>query len=176
MEKLKYCKVREVKSIARAHDTDAGIDFYVPTNIDVDTFAAKCDVTKCKPSYTLTDDYFIKTITLKPGESILIPSGIHVKIPHGHALIFMNKSGIASKRHLLVGASVVDECYFGECHINLFNAGDGDVTIEAGDKIVQGVVLPINYCQTEEYSSLDELYAGSTSDRGAGGFGSSGTK
>lgn len=176
MENLRYCKVREVKSPTRAHSTDAGIDFYIPTDIDVDTFASKCDVTKCNLNYTLTDDYKIKTITLSPGQSVLIPSGIHVKIPDGYALIYMNKSGVASKKHLLVGAAVVDQEYEGECHINLFNAGDCNIIIEAGDKIVQGIVLPVSYCQTEECSSLEQLYAGSASSRGAGGFGSSGIK
>ena len=71
---------------------------------------------------------------------------------------------------------VVDENYQGECHLNLTNTGDCNITIEAGDKIVQGLVLPINYCQTEEMSSLEELYKDSTSDRGSDGFGSSGTK
>ena len=56
------------------------------------------------------------------------------------------------------------------------NVGDCNITVEAGDKIVQGLVVPINYCQTEEISSLEELYRDCTSDRGAGGFGSSGTK
>lgn len=176
MENLKFCKVREVKSPIRAHNDDAGIDFFIPTNIDVDTFASKCEVTNCKLDYTLTDNYYIKSITLYKGQSVLIPSGIHVKIPNGYALIFMNKSGVASKKGLHVGACVVDQNYEGECHINLTNVGELPVVIEAGDKIIQGLVLPINYCQTEEVSSLDELYKGSISDRGSGGFGSSGTK
>lgn len=176
METLRYCKTRNVKDPVRAHSTDAGIDFYVPLDIDVDTFIEKCNTTNCSLDYSLTDDYCIKAIYLKPGQSILIPSGIHVKIPNGYAMIYMNKSGIASKRHLLVGACVVDQDYEGECHINLFNAGDSTITIEAGDKIVQGVVIPVNYCQTEECASIGDLYAGSNSDRGAGGFGSSGVK
>ena len=49
------------------------------------------------------------------------------------------------------------------------------MTIEAGDKIVQGLVIPVNYCQTEEFNSIEELYAGSSTDR-VGGFGSTGTK
>ena len=175
METLKYCKVRNVKSPARAHATDAGIDFYIPEDIQHDTFLAKCDVTKCYPAATFTEG-ILKSIVLAPGQSVLIPSGIHVKIPHGYALIYMNKSGVASKKHLHIGACVVDEIYEGECHLNLTNTGDCNITIEAGDKIVQGLVLPINYCQTEEISSLEELYKDSTSDRGSNGFGSSGTK
>lgn len=175
METLKYCKVRKVKSPIRAHAEDAGIDFHIPENIDEKTFVDKCDVTKCYPATTY-ENGFLKSITLAPSQSVLIPSGIHVKIPHGYALIYMNKSGVASKKHLHVGACVVDENYQGECHLNLTNTGDCNITIEAGDKIVQGLVLPINYCQTEEMSSLEELYKDGLSDRGSGGFGSSGTK
>ena len=172
MDTLRYCKVREVKSLSRAHDNDAGIDFYIPTNIDVDTFNSKCDITKCFPSYTLTDDYFIKDITLKPGQSILMPSGIHLKIPHGYALIFMNKSGVASKKHLHVGACVIDENYTGETNINVTNVGTNSVVIEAGEKLVQGLVMPINYCQIDEVSSLESLYKDFESDRLDNGFGS----
>lgn len=175
METLKYCKVRNVKSIARAHAEDAGIDFYIPEDLTDEVLKTKCDVTKNYLTTTL-ENGFIKEIVLHPGESVLIPSGIHVKIPHGYALIYMNKSGVASKKHLHVGACVVDENYQGECHLNLTNVGDCNMTIAAGEKIVQGIVLPINYCQTEEIASLNELYVDGTSDRGAGGFGSSGTK
>ena len=174
METLKYCKVREVKSPVRAHAEDAGIDFYIPEDIDEQTFGNKCDVTKCYPA-TRYENGFLKSITLAPGQSVLIPSGIHVKIPHGYALIYMNKSGVASKKHLHVGACVVDENYQLECHLHLTNVGDCNMTIEAGDKIVQGLVIPVNYCQTEEFNSIEELYAGSSTDR-VGGFGSTGTK
>lgn len=169
---LKYVKVRKVKSPTRAHPFDAGIDFYVPEDIDVDTFASKCDVTKCNPSYYLTDDYFIKDIVLAPGQSVLIPSGIHVKIPHGYALIYMNKSGVASKKHLHVGACVIDENYTGETNINVTNVGTNSVVIEAGEKLVQGLVMPINYCQIDEVSSLESLYKDFESDRLDNGFGS----
>lgn len=175
METLKYTKVRKVKSIARAHADDAGIDFYIPEDITNDQLLEKSHVTKDYLDVRETDG-FISEIVLHPGQSVLIPSGIHVKVPHGHALIYMNKSGVASKKHLHVGACVVDENYQGECHINLTNVGSGNISIAAGDKIVQGVVLPINYCQSEEVSSLEELYADHVSERGAGGFGSSGTK
>ena len=71
---------------------------------------------------------------------------------------------------------VVDENYQGECHLNLSNVGTTDITISAGDKIVQGILIPINYAQAEKIESLDKLYADGKSDRGTGGFGSSGTK
>jgi dUTP pyrophosphatase len=171
METLKYCKVREVKSPNRAHPEDAGIDFYVPTTIDVDTFNEKCKLTGDALEYKLDDNGNVIEITIRPGESVLLPSGICVKIPHGHALIFFNKSGVASKKHLHVGACVVDENYQSECHINLTNVGNSSITIHANDKIVQGIVLPINYCACEEIIDINHLY-NNVSDRGGNGFGS----
>lgn len=146
--KLKFCRTRDVKAPARANPTDAGIDFYIPADFP--------------------------TTTLKHGESVLIPAGVKVDVPAGWALVFMNKSGIASKKRLIVGACVVDHAYSGEVHLNLLNAGDADQTISPGDKIVQGVMLPIgSHAMTEESES--QMWLDAQSNRGAGGFGSTGT-
>ena len=104
---LKYVKVRKVKSPMRAHPFDAGIDFYVPEDLTADVMKQKLNVVKedIEVSY---NGKFINAMKLKPGQSILIPTGIHVKVPDGYALIYMNKSGVASKKHLHVGACVVD--------------------------------------------------------------------
>lgn len=174
METLKYCKVRNVKNPNRAHDGDAGIDFYMPYDLDSDILADKGKVTNCiNINFSLNDNYCIDTITLQPKESILIPSGIKVNVPYGYALVFMNKSGIAAKKHLYVGSSVVDYGYEGECHIHLTNVGHEAVTINAGDKIVQGVLLPISTVMPEEVPSEKELFT-ENSSRGSGGFGSTG--
>jgi dUTP pyrophosphatase len=145
---MKFTKIREVKTPTRANHTDAGIDFFVPEE------------------YILT--------YLKPGASAFIPSGIKVNVPEGYALIAFNKSGIAVKKTLHVGACVVDHGYQGEVHINLTNVGTEDQKIEAGDKIVQFVLLPLASSYVEEVLH-DELYA-EKSNRGEGGFGSTGTK
>ena len=71
---------------------------------------------------------------------------------------------------------VVDETYTGECHLHLTNTGNCDITISAGDKIVQGVLIPMNYCVPEEVENEKVLFAGTESARGCGGFGSTGTK
>lgn len=105
IDTLKFCKVRTVKSPNRAHSDDAGIDFYFPEDLPVETFKAKCDMTKQNVTFS-EENGIVKSVTIKPLESVLIPSGIHVKIPNGYALIFMNKSGVATKKHLHVGACV----------------------------------------------------------------------
>lgn len=109
--------------------------------------------------------------------SVLIPSGIHVKLPENVFLNAENKSGIASKRALLKGAQTIDNDYQGEIHINLYNVGRAPVKIFPGEKIVQFVpyfqpVMP----EVKEYYSKEALYADTTSERGDGGFGSSGLK
>jgi len=141
---MKYAKIRKVKSPVRGTKESAGIDFFVP------------------------DDF--KTQTLDPGNHVLIPSGIKVNIPPGFALIGFNKSGIAVKRRLIIGACVIDEDYQGEMHIHLSNVGNENAVIEPGDKIAQFILVPVFYDQLEEVDA-DVLYT-SISKRGEGGFGS----
>jgi dUTP pyrophosphatase len=147
---LNYVKTRDVKNPVRGTSQSAGIDFFIPNDFD--------------------------TVTLGFGDSVCIPAGIKVRIPKGHALIFQNKSGIAMKKNLLVGACVVDEDYQGEVHIDLHNVGIKSQTIEAGDKIVQGLITPINYAEPIMLNSEEDLFTDMDSERGDGGFGSTATK
>lgn len=146
---MKFTKIRDVNSPYKGTDLSAGIDFYVPND-------------------------FLESV-IKPGESVLIPTGIKAKIPKGHALIAFNKSGIAVKRKLLVGACVVDEDYQGEIHIDLKNVGLGNTTILPGERLVQFLMIPIYSINLHEVESEDVLYD-SASERGEGGFGSTGTR
>lgn len=177
MDKLRFIKTREVKSPCRAHTDDAGVDFFVPSDIKYEEFEDRLDkYQKNAVRIWHDDDGNIEKIFLEPGQSVNIPSGIKLKIPTGHALIFFNKSGVGMKKQLDVLACVVDESYQNEVHINLVNNGDLTQEINAGEKIVQGVVLPVNYCVPEEAKDVDDLYNGVVTSRGQGGFGSSGTK
>ena len=148
VSELKFIKVKNVKSPTRGTAQSAGIDFFVPDEFE--------------------------TIVLLPGESCFIPSGIKVSLPPNHVLIAFNKSGVAVKRNLHVGACVVDEDYQGELHLNLANAGNQPQIVERGDKITQFVLLPVNYATPTEVEPKD-LYT-KASKRGDGGFGSTGTK
>jgi dUTP pyrophosphatase len=145
---MKFTKTRDVKSPTRANSTDAGIDFFIPNDHE--------------------------GLDLVPGESAFIPSGIKVNVPEGFALIAFNKSGIAVKKSLHVGACVVDHGYQGEIHINLTNVGQEIQELTPGDKIVQFVLLPLGETEVEEVEDAD-LYV-TVSSRGTGGFGSTGTK
>jgi dUTP pyrophosphatase len=142
---MKILKCRNVKTPSRGTSKSAGIDFYVPNDIDA--------------------------ISLEPGQDALIPSGIKVNVPKGHALIAFNKSGIATKSKLIKGAEVVDEDYTGEIHIHVFNAGRGLSVITPGQKLIQFILIPVNYEGVEEVVELDSI----ETERGEGGFGSTGT-
>ena len=148
VSELKFIRVKNVKQPQRGTPESAGIDFFVPDEFE--------------------------TLGLLPGESCFIPSGIKVNEPAGHALVAFNKSGVAVKKNLHVGACVVDEDYQGEVHLNLTNTGNQLQIIERGDKIVQFILLPVNYANPVEVEPKD-LYD-ETSQRGEGGFGSTGTK
>ena len=174
---LKFCKIREVKSPVRGTPVAAGIDFFVPEDLTEEVMQQKFNITKCKPSAVVYNEHGNLTkIVLKPGQSVMIPSGIKLNIPHGYALAFMNKSGIGAKKQLDRLAELVDEDYQGEVHINVVNNGCSNQEIDAGDKIIQGVLIPVSYAVPKEISTVDELYKDMKSDRGTGGFGSTGTK
>jgi dUTP pyrophosphatase len=143
---MKVSRVRDVKLPTRGTPQSAGIDFYVP------------------------NDYGERS--LGPGHKAFIPSGIKANVPPGHALIAFNKSGVALKKHLFVGACVVDEDYQGEIHLHVVNVGTEAVTIESGEKLVQLVLIPVFYDIIEE-AKQEELFSEAT-ERGSGGFGSTG--
>ena len=89
-------------------------------------------------------------------------------------LQIMNKSGVASKRHLVTGACVVDEGYTGEIFVNLHNIGTTPQFIEPGQKIAQGVFVRIEK-PVLWVTEKDNLYGGETA-RGSGALGSTGDK
>lgn len=146
---MKILKVRNVKTPDRGTPQSAGLDFYIPNDF--------------------------KPVTLTPNTSVLIPSGIKANVPAGHALVAFNKSGIAVKKQLLVGACVIDEDYMGEIHIDLKNVGKDRIELNPGDKVIQILCVPITYVDVEEVFSELHLFNGEVTERGEGGFGSTGT-
>mgnify|MGYP005739450813 FL=1 len=85
----------------------------------------------------------------------------------------MNKSGIASKRSLVVGACVVDEGYTGEVFVNLHNIGKDTQVVESGHKLAQAVFVRIEKPELVVVQDSEQLYDSSTS-RGDGALGSTG--
>lgn len=122
--------------------------------------SAACDLIAC-----------IKTpLTLYPGERKLIPTGIAVSIPRGTVAIVCARSGMALKRGLTLsnGIGVIDSDYRGEIGVILFNNSDTPQTIEPNERIAQLMFMPHYTAVFEECTNLDET------ERGAGGFGSTG--
>lgn len=168
---IKFCKVRNVQSPHRAYDTSAGIDFFIPINLKDSDLISK---NKTPFKTYVNPDKTIKAIGIPSLSRILIPSGIHVKFEDGYALIAFNKSGVSTKLGLIAGACVVDSEYCSEVHLSIINTTDKEVIINAGDKIIQFILMPILLDNPIEVSNINDLYINTISERGSGGFGSTG--
>lgn len=168
---LRYIRVRRVKPLDRANEGDAGIDFYVPIDLQVEEFMSK----QVKPLSVGTVDGIIEEIHLMPGERVLIPSGIKVLLtPRNSMLQANNKSGVATKKGLLFTAEVVDSPYVGEIHIGVVNTSNDPVLIKANEKLVQFIHIPIYLTEPEEiHENLFNQIAPTWGTRGEGAFGSS---
>lgn len=177
--KIQFTKIRNVKSPNRAHSHDAGTDFFIPEYSFEFLKDLKIKNEKNYLRYILdgeddgNDNYTLRII-VPAGEQINIPSGIKVNILDKNTYLEANnKSGIASKYHLVVGACVVDADYQGEVHLNLLNVGNTDIELVSGMKIVQ--FIHKYYIDTNwEEISVDKYNNLETSDRSDGGFSSSG--
>jgi len=118
----------------------------------------------------------VTLLRIEPGESVLVPTGCTFAIPHGYMMEIKNKSGVAHKRRLLVGACVVDSGYEGEVFVNLHNIGDEVQILEPGDKIAQAVVVPVVHARfiASESPDIYDWYPITISARGTGALGSTG--
>lgn len=112
-------------------------------------------------------------LTLKGGETALVPTGLAIELPSADygAFVFA-RSGLAIKHGigLLNSVGVIDSDYRGEIKVGLINQINEAYTIEPGERIAQMVIMPVSMMPVEEVDALGET------DRGAGGFGSTGTK
>lgn len=122
----------------RAHETDAGMDIRSPKGF----------VVPAKGSAT-------------------VHTGVHVQLPENTVGILKSKSGLNVK-HGIIGEGVIDEGYSGEIVVKLYNLGDVPYIFEAGDKIIQLLVMPVLYVDVQPTRSIE---GGS---RGSDGFGSTG--
>lgn len=111
-----------------------------------------------------------KGIKIRPGETVMVPTGIATEIPAGFFAPIFARSGLASKQGLrpAQGTCVIDSGYRGEWMIPLHNDSAETRIVHHGDRICQFMLLPVPDVYLEEVSFL------SSSDRAEGGFGSSG--
>ena len=167
---VEFLKIREVKDPQRDKG-NAGIDVFVPEL----TVGYIKDFTLKNPDIyvNIEEGYF----SIGPGQSALIPLGLKTKFEENIALEAANKSGVATKKKLFVGASVVDSSYQGEIHGHVVNVGNDVQKVKFGEKIVQFIPRLIDTTEHKVHSGIteEEFFNGITTARGQGGFGSTGT-
>ena len=148
---VEYFKTRlNVKDPQRANPSDAGLDvFYCPA-VEQEVF-------------------------IQPGSNRILPTGLKFGVPHNHMIQVMNRSSMAAKKCLVVGAHCVDSGYDGEVFIDLHNIGSTPQVIKPYDKIAQLVLTPVVSFRAQEVGD-DELYQEpiTISSRGDGALGSTG--
>ena len=111
-----------------------------------------------------------ETVTIQPGEVFWVPTGIALEVPKGCAGLVYARSSMGAKRGLAPAnkVGVVDSDYRGEIRVVLLNHSQQPQTLQPGERVAQFVITPV---LTPAYEEVTEL---SDTDRGAGGFGSTG--
>ena len=111
-------------------------------------------------------------INIDPGKTAIIPTGLALSIPKGFEVQIRPRSGLAAKQKISVlnTPGTIDADYRGEIKVILINLGQEPFKVEQGLRIAQMVVCPIVQAQLKEVDNLSET------ERGKGGFGSTGTK
>ena len=114
--------------------------------------------------------YIDDPITLKPGQRMLIPTGLYIELPVGYEAQIRARSGLAIKKGigLVNGIGTIDSDYRGEIKVILINWGDEDFVIENGDRIAQMVIAKYERVEWEQSDNLSDT------ERGSGGFGHTG--
>ncbi len=113
-----------------------------------------------------------KPVSILPGQTVLIPTGLSMEIEQGFAGFIYARSGLATKRGLAPAnkVGVIDCDYRGQVMVSLHNHSDAPQYVEPGERVAQMVFAPVYQAAFCEVGSLTDT------ERGAGGFGSTGTK
>ena len=114
------------------------------------------------------DIYSDKSCSIKPGGRCLVSTGIAVSFNPGYVMRLVPRSGLTVKYGITVGAGVIDSDYRGEVKVVIYNLGGEDVYFESGDRVAQALLYTVDISDPVEVDTL------SGSDRGTGGFGSTG--
>ena len=112
----------------------------------------------------------VEDCSLNPLDKVLIKTGLHFEIPENYFGSIRDRSGLAVKYGIHILAGVVDSGYRGEIIVALVNLGKEKYEIKKGDRIAQIIIQPYAHCDVKEVEELSE------SERGYGGFGSTGLR
>ena len=152
-----FRKFEDVKIPAYANHGDAGMDV-------------------CAHLTEHTSDFPDKSaLIIAAGERRVVNTGLHVSVPHGYMIQVCSRSGLAAKNGIvsLISPGIIDSGYRGELKVCLYNSSNDRFVVEHGDRIAQLIVQHVPYLSVHTVEELAHL--GDT-QRGTGGFGSSGTK
>lgn len=185
--RFRFTKVREVQAPTRNNQGDAGLDFYMPTDLTLSDLlnanAAAKDVEykniASEGSYAIAvSEGKVQELYIGPKTRVLIPSGIRALLePAASMMQANNKSGRSTKKGLIFTAEVCDSPYTGEYHLGVYNTSNKTQTLKAGEAVVQFVHIPVYLADPEEMSNEDyEAEAKDWGTRGTKGFGSSDKK
>jgi dUTP pyrophosphatase len=109
-----------------------------------------------------------EAVTIAPGARAAVPTAVRLQIPHGHVGLVWPRSGLAVRHGIDTLAGVIDSDYRGEVRVVLVNHGDEPFRVERGDRIAQLLVQRVERAAFTAVPSIDDT------DRGGGGFGSTG--
>jgi dUTP pyrophosphatase len=109
-----------------------------------------------------------ESLLISPGERAAVPTDIHIEIPEGHVGLIWPRSGLALSQGIDTLAGVVDSDYRGEVRVVLINHGDEALLIKARDRVAQLLIQKVEHAR---FVRSDDLEG---SERGSGGFGSTG--
>lgn len=190
---IKFLKIREVRTPERAYDAAAATDFFIPENTPefLHDLIVKNEHNGITFSFEKLYDRTIQydtdppqykylgeqlNFTIPPYGQVNIPSGICTVIEDPETcLLAVNKSGMAAKFGLTVGACLVDADYRGEIHLNLINNTGRPVTLHTGQKVFQ-FMHTIGLATEWSEVTPEEFKAEADTARGDGAFGSSNEK
>tara|TARA_A100001011_G_scaffold400724_1_gene517986 strand:- start:6521 stop:6961 length:441 start_codon:yes stop_codon:yes gene_type:complete len=145
------------------------------TKILIKRFSSKVLVPKYKTPGSSGMDisaYIEKNIEIMPGEKVIIPTGFSLSIPKGFEVQIRPRSGLAANKGITVlnTPGTIDADYRGEIKVILINLSKEKFVVENGSRVAQMIVSPVIQSEIEEVQELSET------QRGSGGFGSTGIK
>lgn len=182
--RFRCTRVREVELPTRNNQGDAGLDFYMPTNLTVsDLINANAKASDVEYSNGLAHEGSfacvvsegkVVKLSIGPKTRVVVPSGIRVLLePKDSMMMAANKSGRSTKQGLIFTAEICDSPYNGEYHMGIYNSSNQVQELEAGKAVVQFIHVPcyldkVDEISNEEYDKEAETWG----TRGSNGMGS----